>query len=382
VLNKDIDKSLESCYKAFRSLERANGFIDKTEFILKFHIELSPVTAILRPRRTGKSMCLKMLKEFYCLPRIDFDSYDPETKKHSNSNFTAKSTFERTFVFNSTARKEAFKSEAWKKESDLFIIDNMNKWPVIFVNMHSIDFGCPSPSLSEIQELLSIEVIQKTFEEHEDVLFALMAEKACSLKYKEVTRETYLRLLKDHKIDNNKTLSAKIDTLWDNYGEKMNPDIQKFYRFYRGMPPYRHVTQSLELLSKILRGFYEKLVIVLVDEHDTPTMDLYSKVSLDNPDGNAEIITSIHNYAETVTKLLAKCCKYDEDTDRFLMCGVSNSVIDAPYSGFNNLRVHDVLDSRYAKFFSLSKQEVEETVNFLFREIKPELRSKIISNVD
>jgi hypothetical protein len=44
--------------------------------------------------------------------------------------------------------------------------------------------------------------------------------------------------------------------------------------------------------------------------------------------------------------------------------------------------VYDVLDSRYAEFFSLSKQEVEKTVNFLFGEIRPELRNKIISNVD
>jgi hypothetical protein len=121
---------------------------------------------------------------------------------------------------------------------------------------------------------------------------------------------------------------------------------------------------------------------VLVDEHDIPAMHLYSNSSLDNPEGNAEIITSIHHYAKTIADLLENSCKSNVFRHKFLMCGVSNSVIDAPYSAFNNLVVHDVLDSRYANFFSLSKQEVEETVNFLFGEIRPELRNKIISNVD
>jgi hypothetical protein len=382
MLKKNTNKSLNPSYDTFRDLRKDNGFIDKTEFILKFHKELFPVTAILRPRRTGKSMGLNMLKEFYCKPKIDIASYDPETRKHNNSNFTAKSTFENTFVLNSTARKEAFEGEDWKKESDLFIIDHMNKWPVIFVDMFPIDFGSKIPSHNKIEEKLSTEVIQKTFEEHEDVLFALMTEKACSLIYKRINRENYLKMLKYLDIDDNEDLSAKIDTLWDNYGEKMNPDIQKFYKFYRGMPPYDSVSESLRLLSKILYKFHKKQVIVLVDEHDTPTMHLYSKISLDNPEGNAEIITSIHHYAETVANLLKNSCKSNVFRHQFLMCGVSNSVIDAPYSAFNNLVVHDVLDSRYANFFSLSKQEVEETVNFLFGEIRPELRNKIISNVD
>jgi hypothetical protein len=260
-----------------------------------------------------------MLKEFYCLPSIDFASYDPETRKHSNSTFTAKSTFENTFVLNSTARKEAFEDEKWKKESDLFIIDNMNKWPVIFVDMLPIDPGCPSPSLSEIQELLSTEVIQKTFEEHEDVLYALMIEEACDSLYGDWSKNSYQRLIKDLRLDKIKDVRGKIRKLWKRFGKEMDPDIQEFYRLYKGKPPYKHVTKSLRLLSKILYNFYKKRVIVLVDEHDTPTMHLYLKISLDNPEGNAEIITSIHHYAETIASLLKNSCKSNEFRHKFLM---------------------------------------------------------------
>jgi curved DNA-binding protein CbpA len=319
VLDKTEEESLNPSYDTFRDLRKDNGFIDKTKFILKFHKGFSPVFAILRPRRTGKSMCLKMLKEFYCLPSIDFASYDPETRKHSNSTFTAKSTFENTFVLNSTARKEAYEDEDWKKESDLFIIDNMNQWPVIFVDMLPMKLSCPPPSLSEIQELLSTEVIKKTFKEHEDVLYALMIEEACDSLYGDWSKNSYQRLIKDLRLDNIKNVKGKIRKLWKRFGKGMDPDTQEFYRLYKGKPPYKQVSKSLRLLSEILHDFYDKQVIVLVDEHDTPAMRLYSNSSLDNPEGNAEIITSIHCYAKTIADLLENSCKSNEFRHKFLM---------------------------------------------------------------
>jgi hypothetical protein len=269
-------------------------------------------------------MLLKMANEFCSMPKIDFDSYDPKTKRHNNSTFTAKSTFERTALFDRNETKDIIDKISTDNDSESFIRDNMNKWPVIFVNMHFLKFGSPSPSLSEIQEKLSTEVIRQAFKDHEDVLFARMAEKACSLKYKEVTRETYLRLLKDHKIDDNKDLSSRITTLWDNYGEKMDPIIQKFYKFYKGMPPYDSVADSLKLLSEILNDFYKQKVIVLVDEHDAPAIHMYAEISLNSTEGNAKILESIHWYAKTITNLLDNVCKYNENFERFLMCGVTN----------------------------------------------------------
>jgi hypothetical protein len=327
-------------------------------------------------------MLLNMANEFCSVPKIDFDSYDPKTKRHNNSTFTAKSTFERTALFDRTVTKGIIDEKTYHNDSESFIRDNMNKWPVIFVNMHSLKLGSPSPSLSKIQEKLSTTVIQETFEKHEDVLFALMVEEACTLEYKRLNRESYLKLLKYLDIADNKGLSSKIRILWGNYGKEMDEDVQKFYRFYKGMPPYDSVADSLKFLSKILHDFYKQKVIVLVDEHDVPALHMYSEISLDKPENNTKIIDSIHFYAKTITDLLDNVCKYNQNRERFLMCGVTNSVIDAPYSGFNNLKVYDALNPQYAEFFSLSKREVNETVNFLFKDIMPELRKNITSNID
>jgi hypothetical protein len=44
--------------------------------------------------------------------------------------------------------------------------------------------------------------------------------------------------------------------------------------------------------------------------------------------------------------------------------------------------VYDALNSEYAEFFSLSKQEINKTINFLFKETRPEPRKQIMLNID
>jgi hypothetical protein len=139
--------------------------------------KLGYATSILRPRRSGKSLILMMLKEFYCVPRIDVHSYDPKTKHHKNKNFRAKSTFEKTLLWDPKVRKDAFKDKNWKENSDWFIDDNMNQWPVIFVSLVSVGFDSVAPSDSEIKEKLSTLAIQTTFEDYDYVLFIKLANK-------------------------------------------------------------------------------------------------------------------------------------------------------------------------------------------------------------
>jgi hypothetical protein len=52
-------------YDTFRDLRSSILFVDKTDFILKFDQGFPKATCILRPRRSGKSLAIKMLQEFY-----------------------------------------------------------------------------------------------------------------------------------------------------------------------------------------------------------------------------------------------------------------------------------------------------------------------------
>jgi hypothetical protein len=57
--------SMENGIETVEDLRKKLGYIDKTKFILNFHYELGKATCILRPRRSGKSLAIKMLKKFY-----------------------------------------------------------------------------------------------------------------------------------------------------------------------------------------------------------------------------------------------------------------------------------------------------------------------------
>jgi hypothetical protein len=85
-------------FDKFWQLKKAKRFVDKTKLIMDFRCEFLDPTCILRARRSGKSLSIDMIREFFCLPEIDVESYDPVTKKHKNVNRTSESIFEGTAI--------------------------------------------------------------------------------------------------------------------------------------------------------------------------------------------------------------------------------------------------------------------------------------------
>jgi hypothetical protein len=78
------------------------GYIDKTNLILDFFNEFQNCTCILSPRRSGKTMAIKMLKSFCQVPRIDVDTYDPDTKTYAS----VENIFKRMFDKNPDKKKK------------------------------------------------------------------------------------------------------------------------------------------------------------------------------------------------------------------------------------------------------------------------------------
>jgi hypothetical protein len=138
----------------------------------------------------------------------------------------------------------------------------------------------------------------------------------------------------------------------------------------------------LKTLTKILKGFYGKEVIVLVDEHDSPVQRLYENISLDNPEDNIEVMESINCYSKTLTDILKAVAKGNADyTKKFLMFGISSSIVNAANSGLNNVDVKNVFDEKYSEFFAMTQEEVDDAINKLF-DIQPKLKDLIRSNIN
>jgi hypothetical protein len=122
-------------------------------------------------------------------------------------------------------------------------------------------------------------------------------------------------------------------------------------------------------------------VIVLVDEHDSPVQRLYENISLDNPKDNIEVMKSINCYSKTLTDILKAVAKGNADyTEKFLMFGISNSIVNAANSGLNNVDVKNVFDEDYVNYFTMTQEEVDAAINRIF-DIQPKLKDKIISSI-
>jgi hypothetical protein len=93
-------------------------------------------------------------------------------------------------------------------------------------------------------------------------------------------------------------MEGKIDILWEEFEEELLPDIKYFYSYYKGeITSFVYVGYALKFLMNKLNGFYNKRVIVLVDEHDAPVQKMYKDVSFENPSNNKELTKSIRLFS-------------------------------------------------------------------------------------
>jgi hypothetical protein len=92
------EASTRDNFDKFWELRKAKQFVDKTKLIMDFRYRFLDPTCILRARKSGKSLSIDMIQEFFCLPKIDVESYNPVTKEHKNVNRTSESIFEGTAI--------------------------------------------------------------------------------------------------------------------------------------------------------------------------------------------------------------------------------------------------------------------------------------------
>jgi hypothetical protein len=269
-----------------------------------------------------------------------------------------------------------------KLEAESFIKDNMNQWPVIVVDLQNITFSSKAPTQSEIRRKLLQSGIQGAFAQYDYLLFIKMVQIACQVEYGLYSEENVYKLYEKYNLAKFDDMRNKIQALWRAYSEQLKVDLEPFYKLYIGDTSYEDIETSLKTLTKILKGFYGKEVIVLVDEHDSPVQRLYENISLDNPEDNIEVMESINCYSKTLTDILKAVAKGNADyTKKFLMFGISSSIVNAANSGLNNVDVKNVFDEKYSEFFAMTQEEVDSVINKLFN-IQPKLKDLIRSNIN
>ena len=119
---------------------------------------------------------------------------------------------------------------------------------------------------------------------------------------------------------------------------------------------------SLKMLSRIMCQYYEKPVILLLDEYDVPLQNAYVEGYYD------EAV----KFFKTFYGVTFKDNPYLEKT---VLTGVSRVAKESIFSGANNFKVYTVLDNEFADDFGITEEEMKKVLeDFEIQDDKEEIK--------
>ena len=119
---------------------------------------------------------------------------------------------------------------------------------------------------------------------------------------------------------------------------------------------------SLKMLSKIMYQYYDKPVMLLLDEYDVPLQNAYVEGYYD------EAV----KFFKTFYGVTFKDNSYLEKT---VITGVSRVAKESIFSGANNFKVYTVLDNEFADDFGITEQEMDKVIeDFEVQDDKEEIK--------
>lgn len=139
--------------------------------------------------------------------------------------------------------------------------------------------------------------------------------------------------------------------------EKCSPmDRVHFTKILTGRYSPDELKNSLYILTKMLRDYYDEGAVVIIDEYDTPISAGYE-----------------HGYYDEVTSFFTAL--YYEGLQenrnlRFAFIAGILTLINDVFKNISNMKVNTVLDKRYGEYFGFTWEEVEGIVNYFDAEIK------------
>ena len=167
-----------------------------------------------------------------------------------------------------------------------------------------------------------------------------------SLTLKECKKATYEEFLMSFK--------TLISNLYYNYQFLLDSpliiDVDKEY-FKRCLNEEedRQLSLALATLVHMLEIYYNKQVIVLLDEYDAPILEGYLNGYYDN----------IINFMREV---FSSTFKGNLSLKKGIVTGILKVILSGPFSGANNIIVYNITDSNFSTYFGFTEEEVKETL--------------------
>ena len=108
---------------------------------------------------------------------------------------------------------------------------------------------------------------------------------------------------------------------------------------------------SLRLLSEYLYNYYQKKVVLLIDEYDNPLI-------VANQNGYyKEAINFYRN-------LYSSALKTNSNLKMGVLTGIVQVAKEGIFSSLNNVRTYNILGDKFETFFGLSEEEVENSLKY------------------
>ena len=141
--------------------------------------------------------------------------------------------------------------------------------------------------------------------------------------------------------------------------EKMNEwDKRKFEKVLYEKEDADYI-MSLKFLSDSLYRYYEKKVIILIDEYDAPIINAFDK----------GYYNEAINFFQT---FYSSALKTNNSLKYGVLTGITRIIKEGIFSGLNNLYVNTILSKDYSEYFGLLESEVIEMLEYFDMKYKIE----------
>ena len=141
--------------------------------------------------------------------------------------------------------------------------------------------------------------------------------------------------------------------------EKMNEwDKRKFEKVLYENEDADYI-MSLKFLADSLYKYYEKKVIILIDEYDAPIINAFDK----------GYYNEAVNFFQT---FYSSALKTNNSLKYGVLTGITRIIKEGIFSGLNNLKVDTILNKKYSEYFGLLESEVIEMLDYFGMKYKIE----------
>ncbi|WP_314396434.1 AAA family ATPase [Leptotrichia shahii] len=157
-----------------------------------------------------------------------------------------------------------------------------------------------------------------------------------------------------------KDIMYKVFNDYEFLREKLNlVEKRQFDKIWEMTGNEKNFKTSLLDLSKYLNKYYNKKVIILIDEYDAPIINAFNN--------------GYYNEAINFFQVFYSSALKTNDSLKYgILTGITRIIKEGIFSGLNNLKVDTILDKRYAEYFGILENEVIEMLDYFEIEYKME----------